>query len=179
MTVTAQGLSPQLMPTLGVGSQPGSFNPAFPAPIGAEQFLGVPQAQGFQPSIWPQPASAWQMPYGMPAPPFGQLHWAPAQSGYGYAPFGFAQPGIGFAQPGIGFAQPQQLIGQLFGLILPMAQQVILPQIAAMTVPLVQQLVTQLAALQFSGPQFIGPASWAQPMASPSIPGIRQPAGLY
>ena len=53
MTVTAQGLSPQWQATLGMGAQPGSFSPAFPAPIGAEQFLGIPYAQGFQPSIWP------------------------------------------------------------------------------------------------------------------------------
>src|SRR5262249_28701091 len=75
MTVTAQGLSPQALPSQAMGSQPGSFSPVFPNPIGVEQPLGFPQAHGFQPSIWPQPAFAWQTPYGMPTWAYGQQPW--------------------------------------------------------------------------------------------------------
>ena len=65
-----------------MGSQRGSFSPAFPPLIGAEQFPGFRQAQGFQPSIWPRPAYAWQMPSGMPTP-YSQSPWIQAQAGYG------------------------------------------------------------------------------------------------
>lgn len=167
MTVTAQGLSPQWQAMPGMGAQPGSFSPPFPAPIGAEQFLGIPYAQGFQPSIWPQPAYAWQTPYGTPTSPYGQLPSAQSPPSHsGYMPAGLAQPGVTFAQP--------QFFAQFIGQILPVAQQVILPQVMALTVPLIQQLVTQLAALQI-----IGSTSWAQPVASQFVPAMRQHAGLY
>jgi hypothetical protein len=87
MTVAPQGLSPkglhpQGFAAPGMRSQPGSFSPAFPALIGAEQFMGIPQAQAYQPSTWPQPVYASQAPCGMPIP-CGQSPWKPAPAGYG------------------------------------------------------------------------------------------------
>jgi len=173
MTVTAQGLSAQGLPGLGMGSQPGLFSPAFPAPAGAEQFFGIPQAYGSQAPIWPQPAYAAQPPYGMPVP-YGQLPWIPGQAGSsGPAPFGFTQPNAGLVQP----QQVQQLIGQLVGQILPVAQQMILPQVIASAVQVVQQQVQQLIA-QLAVPQLTGQPFWAQPAATPSVPGLRPYAGL-
>jgi hypothetical protein len=112
MTVTSEGRSsqPLTMPGLGVGtttgaprsgscdngappsrgpgSQAGPFGSAFPNPMGAAPFLGIPQAQGFQQSIWPQPAYAWQTAYGLPMPTYGQQPWTPVQAGHnGSAPF--------------------------------------------------------------------------------------------
>jgi hypothetical protein len=57
MTPTSQGASPRGLTAPGTGS-PGSFSPLFPAPIGATQFLGIRQAQGYRPSTWPPPAYA-------------------------------------------------------------------------------------------------------------------------
>jgi len=103
----------------------------------------------------------------MQTSPYGQLPSAQSPPSHsGYMPAGLAQPGVTFAQP--------QLFAQFIGQILPVAQQVILPQVIALTVPLIQHLVTQLAALQI-----IGPTSWAQPVASQFVPGMRQHAGLY
>jgi len=170
MTVTAQGLSPQTFTPHGIGSQTGSFSPAFPNPIGAEQSLGFPQAaQGFQPTIWPQPG-AWQTPYYMPTPTYSPQPWASGQGGNnGPAPFGTQQ--FGTQQFGVGTSQPQQqVIGQIVGQVLPLVQQMILPQVISMALPLVQQLITQVAAAQFIG----------QPSAAvPFGPGIRQYAGQY
>lgn len=72
MTVTAQCLS----------SQPGSFSPAFPVPIGAQQSLDTPKAQGFRPSIWLQPADALQTSDGIPTP-HGPSSWIPVHAGFG------------------------------------------------------------------------------------------------
>jgi len=193
MTVTAQGLSPQGLTALGIGSQPGPFSPAFPAPIGAEQFLGIPQGYGSQPPIW-QPSYPGQGVYGMPAT-YGQMPLVPGQTGYGghasygYTPFGltpfghtpsgFTPSGFtpsGFTQQSSGVAQPQQvqqLIGLLAGQILPVAQQMILPQVISMAVQAVQQLITQLAV-----PQLIGQPFWAQQAAPWLAPSPRPYAGL-
>lgn len=176
MTVTGQGLSPQPFSTLGIGSQQGSFSPAFPNPMGSDQFSGAPQGQAFQPSIWPQPAYAWQAQHGMPTASYGQQPW-PGQAGnsgpspFGFAPFAMSQSGT--AQPGIGTGEPQQLVGQIVAQILPLAQQMILPQVIAIAVPLVQQLITQQAASQA-----IGQPSSAQHGTGSFAPGMRQYAGV-
>jgi len=168
MTVTAQGLSPQGLTTPGMGYQPGVFGPPFPAPMGAEQFLGFPQAQGYQQSTWPQHAYASQIPYGIPSR-HGQSPWNPALTGYGVpAPLGYAQSSFGSVQPHVPL-----FVDQILGQILPAVQQVIMPQVIAMTAPIVQQLITQLAASQFAGQP-----SWAQPAAGSFAPGMRQYAGL-
>jgi len=171
MTVTAQGLSPQGLTALGIGSQPGPFSPAFPAPIGAEQFLGIPQGYGSQQPTW-QPPYPGQGSYGTPTPHYGQVPFVPAQTGYtpfGYTPSGFPQQSGGGAQP----QQVQHLIDQLAGQILPVAQQMILPQVISMVVQMVQQLVTQLAVQQLIGQPFS-----AQQAAPWSAPSPRPYAGL-
>jgi hypothetical protein len=146
MTVTAQGLFPQGVTPQGIGSQPGSFGFAFPAPIGAEQFFGIPQALGWQQPTWQQPAYAGPSPYAMPVP-YGQPSWVQPQ-------------------------QAQQVIGQLVWQILPVAQQMILPQILAMGVQVVQQLIAQMVV-----PQLLGQPFWTQP-AAPFASGLRPYAGL-
>jgi hypothetical protein len=86
--------------------------------------------------------------------------------------FGAAQqPNAGQVPP----QQVQQLIQQLVGQILPVAQQMILPQVIAQAVQLVhqqtQQLITQLAVPQLTGQQpFWGP-QW-QPSWTTQAPGL-------
>jgi hypothetical protein len=170
MTVTGQGLSPQPFSTLGMGSHQGTFSPAFPHPMGAEQIPGAPQSQAFQPSIWPQPAYAWQAQYGMPTPAYGQQPPAGQAGNSGFAPFPTSPSGS--AQPGTGQPQ-QQPISELVAQILPLAQQVILPQVIAVAVPLIQQLITQQA-----GSQQFGQPNWGQQGTGSFVPGTRQYAGV-
>jgi len=155
MTASTQGLTAQGLAGSGILPQQGTFTPGFPPAIGAEQYLGTGQQQyGFQTPGWPQG------PYGMQVP-YGQLPWSPAQAQFG----GQAQHGFGGqAQHGFG-QEPQQQVQQLIGQILPIAQQMILPQVIALAVQQVQQhvqqLVTQLALPQLTGQQ----PPWTSPGA--------------
>jgi hypothetical protein len=146
MTASTQGLTAQGQAGSGILPQQGIFTPGFPPPFGAEQYQGTAQQYGFPTPGWPQG------PYGMQAP-YGQFPWNPGQSQFG----GQAQPGFGPQAQGQGPHQVQQAVQQLIGQILPIAQQMILPQVLALAVQQVQQhvqqLVTQLALPQLTGQQ--------------------------
>jgi len=149
MTASTQGLAAQGLAGSGIPSPQGSFVPGFPPPIGAEHYFATPSPYGFQTYGWPQATYGMQPPYGQqPGPVQIPYHSQPA--------FGFP-PSAGQYGP-----QQQQLIQQLVGQILPIAQQMILPQVIAQAVQLVQQqaqqLITQLAVPQLVGQQ----PSWAQ-----------------
>jgi hypothetical protein len=140
MTASTQGLTAQGL----AGSQQGTFTPGFPPAIGAEQYLGTTQQYGFPAQGWPQP------PYGMQAP-YAQSPWGPGQAQFG----GQTPPGFGQGTGQVPQQQIQQVFQQLIGQILPVAQQVILPQVIALAVQQVQQQVQQLAA-QLVLPQLTG-----------------------
>jgi hypothetical protein len=164
MTASTQGLTAQGLPGSGMPSQPGSFSPGFPPPIGAEQYFGIPYQPSFQPYGGPQATYGMQAPHGQP----GSL----VQSPYGsQALLGFQQPNAGQVSP----QQVQQLIQQLVGQILPIAQQVILPQVIAQAVQMIQQhaqqLITQLAVPQLTGQQPFSAPPWL-PFWSPQAPGV-------
>jgi hypothetical protein len=155
MTASTQGLTVQGLAGSGTPSQPGSVSPGFPPPFGAEQYFGVPYQHGFQPYGWPQAAYGIQAPYGQPQ--------GPVQNPYGnQGQFGFQQPNAGQFPP----QQVQQLI-QLVGQILPIAQQMILPQVIAQAVQLVQQQAQQLI-MQLAVPQLTG----TQPFWTPQMPDL-------
>lgn len=149
MTASIQGLTAQGLAGSGILPQQGTFTPGFPPSIGAEQYLGTVQQQyGF-------PTPGWQQgPYGMQAP-------------YGQAPPGFGQWTAGQVPQ----QQVQQDFLQLIGQILPIAQQMILPQVIALALQQVQQHVHQLVT-QLAVPQFTG----QQPWMTPATPG---PAGQF
>jgi hypothetical protein len=140
MTASTQGLTAQGL----AGPQQGTFTPGFPPAIGAEQYLGTTQQYGFPVQGWPQ------VPYGM-QPPYGQSPWSPGQGQFG----GQGQPGFGLGTGQVPQHQIQQVFQQLIGQILPIAQQVILPQVIALAVQQVQQQVQQLAT-QLAVPQLTG-----------------------
>jgi hypothetical protein len=130
---------------------------------GAEQYFGSPQQYGFQPPSWPQGFYGPQLPYGQPQ--------GPVQSPYAtQAPSGFSLQNAGTSPQ-----QVQQLVRQLAGQILPIAQQMILPQVVAQAVQLVQQqaqqLITQLAVSQLTGQQPYSMPQW-QPFGTPQAPGM-------
>ena len=146
MTASTQGLTAQGL----AGSQQGSFTPGFPPAIGGEQYLGTTQQYGFPGQGWPQ------APYGM-QPPYGQSPWSPGQGQFGgQSQFGGqGQPGFGQGTGQVTQHQIEQVLQQLIGQILPMAQQAILPQVIALAVQQVQQQVQQLAT-QLALPQLTG-----------------------
>jgi len=157
MTITAPGLGAPGLASPGIGYQQG-FSPGFPTPIGAEQFFGGGQHYGVQPSFWPQ------APYGI-------------QDLYGRA------AATGHVMP----QQVQQLVSQLTGQILPVAEQIVLPQVIALAVQLVQQqvqqLMTHVAVPQISGQYPVPAPQWQQPFwgQQPAAFGqaVRPYAGLY
>ena len=166
MTASTQGLTAQGLAGSGIQSQPGSFSPGFPLPIGAEQYFGTPYQPGFQPYGWPQATYGMQPPSGQP--------WSQVQSPYGNQALpAFQQPNAGQFSP----QQVQQLIQQLVGQILPIAQQMILPQVIAQAVQMVQQHAQQLIT-QLAVPQLIGQPFWAQQAAPWLAPSPRPYAGL-
>jgi hypothetical protein len=142
MTASTQGLTAQGL----AGSQQGTFTPGFPPAIGPEQYLGTTQQYGFPGQGWPQ------APYGI-QPPYGQPPWSSGQGQFG----GQGQPGFGQGTGQLPQHQIEQVFQQFIGQILPMAQQVILPQVIALAVQQVQQqvqqLVTQLVLPQLTGQQ--------------------------
>jgi hypothetical protein len=147
MTASTQGLTAQGLAGSGILPQQGTYTPGFPPAIGAEQYQGTAQLYGFPTPGWPQG------PYGMQAS-YGQNPWSPFQGQFG-----------GQAPPGLGQVPQQQAFGQLIGQILPIAQQMILPQVIAMAVQQVQQqvqqLATQLLQAQLTGQQ----PTWVHPAA--------------
>jgi len=160
MTASAQGLTPQGLFGSGIPSQQGTFTPGFPPPIGVEQYLGTTQQLGY-------PAQGWQqMPYGMQAP-YGQFPWSTAQGQFGtQMPPGFGQPTAGqWPQQ-----QIQQVVQQLLGQILPVAQQMILPQVIALAVQQIQQHVQQLTTL-LAQQQLTGQQATGMPQAPTAMAG--------
>jgi hypothetical protein len=126
--VTTQGPAIQGMP-----AQQG-YAPGFPAPLGIEQYFGQPQQYGGQPPQYgglPQQLSM-QTPYP------GQQQF-PGQQVFGQQVFGPQVPA-------------QQIVTSLVSQLLPVAQQVILPQVVATATQQIpwhlQQLVTQQLAWQ-------------------------------
>jgi hypothetical protein len=164
MAVTAQGPSAQGLAGLGMGSQPGASSPAFQAPDGTEQFFGIPQAYGSQAPIWPPPglcgaATVWHVEALWPAtvdPGAGRLQRVGAVRVHPAE----RRPGPAAA----GSAAHRPFVGQ----ILPVAQQMILPQVIALAVQMVQQLIAQAATAQLTGQPF-----WAPQAATPFVPGLR------
>jgi hypothetical protein len=139
--VTAQGPAFQGMSTPQQG-----YGPGFPPPLGLEQYLGQPQQYGGFPAWYGSPQ---QVP--MQSQYAGQLPFG--QQSFGQQPFGqFGQQPFGpFGQY---HSQIQQIVPLLVTQLLPIAQQVILPQVvatAAQQIPwYLQQLVTQQLAGQQS-----------------------------
>jgi hypothetical protein len=107
----------------GMSTQQQGFTPGFPAPLGIEQYLGQPQ------QYWGQPQQS------------GGL-----QQAYGQAQFPGQQ--LSAQQQG----PVQQIVQSLVNQLLPIAHQVILPQVLATAmqqIPIhLQQLVGQQAAWQ-------------------------------
>jgi hypothetical protein len=167
MTASTQGLTAQGLAGSGIPSQPGSFSPGFPPPVGAEQYFGIPYQPSFQ--IPYQPSF---QPYGWPQATYGMQSAYGQPSGLVQSPYGmFQQPNAGQVSP----QQVQQLIQQLVGQILPIAQQMILPQVIAQAVQMVQQhaqqLITQLAVPQLTGQQPFSAPQW-QPFWTSQAPGV-------
>jgi hypothetical protein len=159
MTASTQGFTAQGLAGSGILPQQGTFTPGFPPSIGAEHYLGTAQQYGFPTPGWPQG------PYGMQAP-YGQVPWSPAQAQFG------SQALPGFSQGPAGQVpqqQIQQAFLQLIGQILPIAQQMILPQVTALALQQVQQHVHQLVT-QLALPQFTGQQPWMT-AAAPGLAG--------
>jgi hypothetical protein len=149
MTASTQGLTAPGLAGSGFLPQQGTYTLGLPPAIGTEQYQGTAQPYGFPTPGWPQG------PYGMQA--YGQNPWTPFQAQFG-----------GQAPPWFGQVPQQQAFGQLIGQILPIAQQMILPQVIAMAVQQVQQHVQQLAA-QLVQPQLTGQQpTWIYPAAGPA-----------
>lgn len=160
--VTTQGPATQGMPTQQRGYMQG-----FPPPFGLEQYLGQSQQYGGFPQQhggYPQQShTQWQFP--------GQ-HQLTGQQ-FPIQPQQVQQP-----------QQIQQIVQSLVSQLLPIAQQVILPQVvgtAAQQIPMyLQQLVTQQVTWQLGqqlgqqgGHQFGQPGGWQQPNFGQ--PGWQQP----
>jgi hypothetical protein len=112
----------------GISTQQQGYAPGFPPPLGIEQYFGQPQPYGGFPQPWSSPQ---QLP-GMQFP--GQQHLA--------------------TQP----HQVQQVVQALVSQLLPIAQQVILPQVVASATQQIPYHLQQLVISQL-GQQ----ASWQQP----------------
>ena len=134
--VTTQGPATQGMSTPQQGYAPG-----FPPPLGLEQYLGQSQQYGGIPT----PYGGFPSPYGSPQ----QFSMQPQFSGQ---PQSFGPP-QSFGQPNL---PVQQIVPSLVSQLLPIVQQVILPQVVATATQQIpwylQQLVTQQLAWQ--QPQF-------------------------
>ena len=81
MTVRAKRPTSRQRSRKRIGTQPDLFNPVFPPPAGVEEPLDFPQAHGCQPSIWRQPAFAWQTTHCTTTSAYGQQLWASGQVG--------------------------------------------------------------------------------------------------
>ena len=136
--VTAQGSAVQ-----GMSTQQG-YAPGFPPPLGIEQYLGQPQQYGGFPQSWGAPQQfmgGFSQPYG----------GTPQQS--------YMQPQFPGQQLLSGQQLPiQQIVQALVSQLLPIAQQVILPQVVATATQQIPQHLQQLVAWQLS--QQTG---WQQP----------------
>src|SRR6266516_2989507 len=114
----------------GMSTQQG-YAPGFPPPLGIEQYLGQPQQYGGFPQSW-----------GAPQQFMG----------------GFSQPYGGTPQQSYMQPQFQQIVQALVSQLLPIAQQVILPQVVATATQQIPQHLQQLVAWQLSQQ-----AGWQQP----------------
>lgn len=150
MTASTQGLTAQGLAGSGILPQQGTFTPGFPPSFGAEQYLGTTQQYGIPTPGWPQG------PYGQQAP-YGQPPWSPGQAQFGQGTAGQVPQ-----------QQVQQVFQQLIGQILPIAEQMILPQVIALAVQQIQQHVQQLTA-QLVMPQLTGQQpTWAHQATGPA-----------
>lgn len=151
MTASTQGLTSQGLAASGIGSQQ-PFGPGFPQAMGTEQLGGIPP-YGIMPTWLAQTQPMTQMPQGVQAPfggqsPFGGQTQFGGQSPFaGQAQFGAQWP---YGQPWTQQVPP--VVQQLAAQILPIAQQVILPQVIIAAIQQIQQHVTQLVA-QFATSQ--------------------------
>jgi len=109
------------------------YSQGFPSPLGIEQYLGQPQLYGGQQQPWStQQYGGFQQPYGQPQFPGQQFagQYFPGQQG-----------------------QVHQVVQSLVTQLLPVAHQVILPQVLASAmqqIPLhLQQFLAQQVGSQF------------------------------
>jgi hypothetical protein len=141
--VTTQGPAIQGMSTPQQGYAPG-----FPPPLGLEQYLGQPQQYG---GFFPQYG-------GFPA-------WSGSPQQFSMQPYfpGQVQPA------GPHHTAIQQVIPTLVSQLLPIAQQVILPQVVATATQQIPWYLQQLVTQQLTGqqPQFghMGQTSFGRPYA--------------
>jgi hypothetical protein len=126
--VTAQGLAAQ-----GMSTQQQGYAPGFPPPLGIEQYFG--QQHFGQPQHWSSPQQ-----YGGAMPSLFSGQQFPGQQHLGTQPH-----------------QVQQIVQALVSQLLPIAQQVILPQVVATAT---QQIPYQLQQLVIS--QLGQQAGWQQ-----------------
>jgi len=132
--VTAQGPAVQ-----GMSTQQQGYAPGFPPPLGIEQYLGQPQQYGGFPQSWGSPqhfTGGFPNQYGGA----GQQSHMPSQF------------------PGQQQLPIQQIVQALVSQLLPIAQQVILPQVVAIATQQIPQHLQQLVAQQLSQQ-----AGWQQP----------------
>jgi hypothetical protein len=126
----------------GLSAQQG-YGAGFPAPLGIEQYLGQSQQYGGFPQGFPQQYSGLAQSYGQP-----QFPWQQA--------------------PAMQQGPVQQVVASTVTQLLPIAHQLILPQVLATAMQQIQvhlqQLVGQQAAWQAGQqqPQF-GSIGWQQP----------------
>jgi hypothetical protein len=146
---TAQGPAVQ-----GMSTQQG-YTTGFPIPLGIEQYIGQPPPYGGFPQSWGFPQ---QITGGFPQQFGGAAQQTPMQSQF---------PGQQFAAHQLSM---QQMVQALASQLLPIAQQVILPQVVATALQQIphqlQQIVAQQVTWQLSqqqgwqprfGPQSQGP----------------------
>ena len=131
------------------GMQQQGYIPGFPPPLGLEQNAGFGQPFGGQQSggqqfggqqFGGQPFGGQQMQPQM----YGQLPSYGQTQGSGHA------QGFGQAQ---GSPQVQQAVQSVVSQLLPIAYQVILPQVVAITTHQIQQHLQQLVGWQLTGGQ--------------------------
>jgi hypothetical protein len=123
-----------------MSTQQQGYAPGFPPPLGIEQYLGQPQQYGGLPQYWgsPQQFTGGGFPYQ-----------------YGGAA---QQPRMLSQFPGQQQLPIQQIVQALVSQLLPIAQQVILPQVVAIATQQIPQHLQQLVAQQLSQQ-----AGWQQP----------------
>jgi hypothetical protein len=143
--VTTQGPAIQGMSTPQQGYAPG-----FPPPLGLEQYLGQPQQYGGyfpqyggfptsfgSPQQFPMQSqfpSQSQVPWQSQFPGQAQVPWQAQQFGHHHSPI-------------------QQIVPSLVTQLLPIAQQVILPQVVATATQQIPWYLQQLVTQQLAGQQ--------------------------
>jgi hypothetical protein len=114
-----------------MSTQQQGYAPGFPPPLGIEQYLGQPQQYGGFPQSWGSPQ---QSTGGFP-------------NQYGGA---WQQSHVPSQFPGQQQLPIQQIVQALVSQLLPIAQQVILPQVVAIATQQIPQHLQQFVAQQLS-----------------------------